>query len=60
MFLKRYVISTFCAVDQDDLVYDTCKADSLKASTKENELTPSTGRSVHQLTAMPKNWQDFL
>ena len=30
MFLKGYVISTFCAVVQVDLVCDTCMADSLK------------------------------
>ena len=60
MLLKRYVISTFCTVDKVDLVGDTCKADSLKASTKENEQTTSTGGSVHQLTAMLKYWHDFL
>ena len=34
MFLKRYVISTFSAVDRVDLVRSTCKADSLKALTR--------------------------
>ena len=42
--LKRYVISTFCAVDQVDLVY------SLKASTREKEETTPTGGSVYQIT----------
>ena len=56
----QYVISTFCAVYQVDLVCDTYSADSLKSSTKETRGTTPTGGSVHQLTAMPKNWQDFL
>ena len=60
MFIKRYVISTFCAVDRVGLVCGTCKADSLKALTRENEEMTSTGRSVHQITVIPKNWQDFL
>ena len=34
-FLKCNIIFTFCAIDQVDLVCDTCKADSIKASTKE-------------------------
>ena len=42
--LKRYVISTLCAVDRVDLVY------SLKASTREKEETTPTGGSVHQIT----------
>ena len=42
--LKRYVISTFCAVDRVDLVY------SLKASTREKEETTPTSGSVHQIT----------
>ena len=33
---------------------------SLKASTRENKEMTCTGRSVHQLTAVPKNWQDFM
>ena len=43
MFLKRSVISTFCAVDQVDLVCDTCKADGLNASTKEKG-----GNDIHR------------
>ena len=38
----QYVISTFCAVYQVHLVCDTCRADSLKASTKETR-----GNNVH-------------
>ena len=53
VLLKRCVISTFCAVDQVDLVCDTYKANSLKESTKKKRGPPAG--SVHQLTAMPKN-----
>ena len=35
MFLKHYLISTFCAVYRVDLVCGTYKAHSLKASTRE-------------------------
>ena len=58
--LKSYVISTFCAVGRVDLVCSTCKADSLKASTREKRGYNITGGSVHQITAIPKNWQDFF
>ena len=43
MFLKRFVISTFCAVDQVDLVCDTCTADGLNVSTKEKR-----GNNIHR------------
>ena len=33
---------------------------NLKASSSGNEETTSTGGSVHQITLIPKNWQDFL
>ena len=50
MFLKRYVISTFCTVDLVDLVCDTSKADSLKASTREkrvNDIHQRVGPSIN-------------
>ena len=46
----QYVISTFCAVYQVDLVCDTCRADSLKASTKEtrgNDIHRRVGQSIN-------------
>ena len=60
MFLKRNVISTFCAVDRVDLVCGTCQADSLEAKQGKNKETTTTGGSVNQVTVVPKNWQGFL
>ena len=39
---------------------DTYKADSLNYQQGKHEEMASIGRSVHQLTAVPKNWQDSL
>ena len=41
--LKRYVISTFCAVARVDLVWSTYKADSLKVSTRKK-----LGNNIHR------------
>ena len=46
----QYVISTFYAVYQVDLVCNTCRADSLKASTKEtrgNDIHRQVGQSIN-------------
>ena len=47
----QYVISTFCAVYQVDLVCDTCRADSLKVSTKKktrgNDIHRRVGQSIN-------------
>ena len=51
MFLKRSVISTFCAIDQVDLVCDTCKADGLNASTKEKQGNDIHWRVVPAITS---------
>ena len=58
MSLKPYVMSTFCAVDQVDLVWDTYKADSLKASTRIKQGKDSH-RRVSPLTAMTKTVKIF-
>ena len=34
--------------------------DHKRASTRENEEMTPTGVSVHQITVVPKNWEDFL
>ena len=51
---------TFCPVYQVDLVCDTCRADSLQASTKETRGNDIHLRDGQSITAMPKNWQGFL
>ena len=46
----QYVISTFCAVYQVDLVCNTCRADRLKASTNEtrgNDIHRRVGQSIN-------------
>ena len=50
VFKTIYVISTFCAVDQVDLVCDTCKVDTLKASTwdeRGNDIHRRVGPSIN-------------
>ena len=42
--MVQYVIYTFCAVHQVDLVCNTCRADSSKASTKETR-----GNDIHRV-----------
>ena len=46
---KPYVTSILRAVDRVDIVWDSYKADSLKASTRENVEKASVDGSVHQL-----------
>ena len=57
--LKRKVISTFCTVDQVDLVCDTCKVDNLKASTREKRGNDIHRRAGHSINRHDKKWQDF-
>ena len=56
---KPYVTSILCAVDRVDIVWDSYKADSLMASTREKR-GKGIRRRVSPSTAVPKNWQDFL
>ena len=56
---KPYVTSILRAVDRVDIVWDSYKADSLKASIREKR-GKGIRRRVSPSTAVPKNWQDFL
>ena len=56
---KPYVTSILRAVDRIDIVWNSYKADSLKASTREKRGKGICLR-VSPSTAVPKNWQDFL
>ena len=47
---KRYVISSFCAADRVDFMWDTYKADSLKASTREKR-----GNDIHRQVSPSTN-----
>ena len=55
MFLKRYVISTFCAVDRVDL--SGGQFQSIKKGKQGNDIHRQVGPLNNCRT---KNWQDFL